>query len=243
MVAMVNFIWIVFKKLGKFILSIILLIMIGIIGINLFTIVATHSQYMHVSELNPNMDEEIPILVLGAGVVNNEYPSEILANRLDKAYELHLIYPNNPLIMSGDHSDLYYNEVSVMKDYLVAKGVESDQIYLDHEGLSTYASLYRLKEVVGENQVLIVTQGYHLSRALMIANGLGMDAKGIVAEEVSSSRIDREFREVLARVKSFLIIYLAYDGDQPELDYGFTLDMGGDATDVKEDLSNKILED
>lgn len=238
MVTIVNFIWLVCKKLGKFILSIITLLIVGIIGMNLFTIVSTHSQLTSISELS-SVDEEVPILVLGAGVVNNEYPSEILANRLDKAYELHLAYPNNPLIMSGDHSDMYYNEVSVMKDYLIAKGIDSNQIYLDHEGLSTYASLYRLKEVVGEDQVLIVTQGYHLSRALMIANGLGMDAKGIVAEEVSSTRIDRELREMLARVKSFLIIYLAYDGDQPELDYGFTLDMGGDATDTKEDLSDK----
>ncbi|XJS10399.1 vancomycin high temperature exclusion protein [Aerococcaceae bacterium WGS1372] len=224
------------KKLGKVIISIGMMIILGIIGINLFTIVSTHSQVVQLPELETIIDDNVPIVVLGAGVVNNEYPSEILANRLDKAYELHLAYPNNPLIMSGDHSDQYYNEVLVMKNYLVDKGIDSNQIYLDHEGLSTYASLYRLKEVVRKDQAIIVTQGYHLSRALMIANGLSIDAVGVVAEEVSRTRLNREFREFFARVKSFSIIYLSYDGDQPVLDYGFNLDESGNITDIKENL-------
>lgn len=236
MVAIVNFIWLICKTLGKFIISIVMILILAIIGVNLFTIMSTHSQVVQVADMDSRMNEERPIIVLGAGVVNNEYPSQILANRLDKAYEIHQTYPNNPLIMSGDHSDMYYNEVSVMKDYLVAKGVDSDQIYLDHEGLSTYASLYRFKEIIGESQAIIVTQGYHLSRALMIANGLGIDALGVPAEEVSSTRIDRELREILARAKDFSVIYLAYDGEHPVTDYGFSLSEGGDATDTKEDL-------
>ena len=85
-----------------------------------------------------------PILVLGAGVINNEEPSRVLALRLEAAWQVHQALPDAPLVMSGDHREDNYNEVAVMKDYLVQKGVPSTQIYLDHAGYSTYESLYRL---------------------------------------------------------------------------------------------------
>lgn len=235
-VTIVNFIWVLFKTLGKFALTVVTLIVLATVSVNVFAILSTHSQVIQVQEVDQAVSADVPILVLGASVINNEYPSQILANRLDKAYEIHLANPENPLIMTGDHFDQYYNEVSAMKNYLVDKGVPSDQIYLDHAGLSTYASLYRLKEVVGEDQVIIVTQGYHLSRALMIANGLGVEAVGVPSDEIKSTRLEREAREVLARCKDFLVLYLSYDGEQPDEDFGFSLGDGGDSTDVKEEL-------
>lgn len=236
-VTIVNFIWFLIKTLGKFVLSVGVLLVLSIIAINLFVILSTQSEVVDKDELNQALSEEVPILVLGAGVVNNEYPSNILANRLDKAYEVHLDNPNNPLIMSGDHADQYYNEVGVMKNYLVEKGVPSHQIYLDHAGYSTYASLYRLKEVIDTHQVVIVTQGYHLPRALLLANGLGIDAMGIASEEVDSTRFERELREVFARLKDFSIVYLGYEDVQPETALGFNMNHSGDLTDNKEALN------
>lgn len=238
MVTLVNFIWVLFKTLGKFALTVLLLMILAVVSMNMFAILSTHSQVMQVEEIDPSVSKDVPILVLGAGVVDNEYPSQILANRLDKAYEIHLAHLDNPLIMTGDHSDQYYNEVSVMKNYLVDKGISSNQIYLDHVGLSTYASLYRFKEIIGGDKVIVVTQGYHLSRALMIANGIGIKAVGVASDEVKSTRFDREVREVLARCKDFFVLYLGYDDEEPESGYGFSLSDGGDSTDIKEELQN-----
>ena len=235
-VTIVNFIWFIIKSVGKFLLTVVSLAALAVIGINLFVILSTSSNVVDANEINQTMNDDVPILVLGAGVVNNEYPSQILANRLDKAYEIHLENPDNPLIMSGDHADQYYNEVGVMKQYLVDKGVPSEQIYLDHAGYSTHASLYRIKEVIGLDQVVIVTQGYHLPRALLLAKGLGCEALGVAAEEVNSTRFEREIREVFARLKDFGIVYLGYEDDQPEMNLGFSLEYSGDLTNIKEKL-------
>lgn len=236
MITIVNIIWVLIKTLGKFLMSVLMLLLLTIIGINLFVILSTQSAITSSNEVSQNVDVDTPILVLGAGVVNNEYPSQILANRLDMAYDIHTQNLSNPLIMSGDHADQYYNEVGVMKNYLVDKGIPSEQIYLDHAGYSTYASLYRLKDVIGEEQVIIVTQGYHLPRALMIAEELGINALGVPAQEVDTTRIERELREVFARIKDFSVLYLKYDGENPETGWSFTLQESGDLTNIKEEL-------
>lgn len=179
----------------------------------------------------------MPVIVLGAGVVDNAEPSLILRQRLDQAESIFKLAPNKQFIMSGDHRDQYYNEVAVMKDYLVEQGLPSNLIFLDHAGYSTYDSLYRLKNVIGEDKVIIVTQGYHLSRALMLARGLGIDAVGVPAPDSKSSRLYRELREILARVKDFAVTYLGYQEEaQPNLKEVFDLEMMGDETNDKQNL-------
>ena len=145
MLRVLRMIWKGFVKLVQlaFLTFILFISVIGLI--NLYTIGSTYSQMLTPEELASTdfMAADVPILVLGAGVVNNEEPSLILKQRLDQAFEVYELAPEKRLIMSGDHRDIYYNEVAVMKDYLVNKGVPSSQIYLDHAGYSTYASLYR----------------------------------------------------------------------------------------------------
>lgn len=241
MLRVLRMIWKGFVKLVQlaFLTFVLFISVIGLI--NLYTIGSTYSQMLTPEELASTdfMAADVPILVLGAGVVNNEEPSLILKQRLDQAFEVYELAPEKRLIMSGDHRDIYYNEVAVMKDYLVNKGVPSSQIYLDHAGYSTYASLYRLKEVIGEERVIIVTQGYHLSRALMLARGLGLDAVGVPAPDSKSSRGYREMREIFARVKDFAITYLGYEEEEsPILGEKFDLLMDGDQTNDKEGLGN-----
>lgn len=227
-----------FAKIVRLLIRIIVAGGILAVLINLFVIGSTQSQVLSANELSQSkmVDNQTPILVLGAGVVNNAEPCEILAFRLKAAQEVYHYLPTNPYVMSGDHREDNYNEVQVMKDYLVKNGLPSNQIYLDHAGYSTYDSLYRLKHVMGQNKVIIVTQGYHLSRALLLAKGLGMDAVGVAAEESDQTRLQREFRETLARINDFANVYLDVQDKRPTSKYAVDLKSNGDWTDNKSSL-------
>ncbi|MBS4461971.1 MULTISPECIES: YdcF family protein [unclassified Facklamia] len=221
----------------------IFLLSISFIGvINLFVIFSTSSKQYSLEQFKENQThqaKDVSILVLGAGIIDAQTPSKILAARLDAAIALAKQYPEKKLIMSGDHKDIYYDEVSVMKNYAISHGIASERIYLDHAGYSTYDSLYRLKSVLGQQRVIIVTQGYHLSRALMLASGLKLNAVGIQAQEVNSTRVERESREVLARIKDFMVTYGFYSPPEVEENFGFNLQQSGDLTNDKEQLLNK----
>ena len=104
--------------------------------------------------------------------------------------------------MSGDHGTKGYDEVDAMKRYAFHAGIASEDIFMDHAGFSTYETVYRAKEIFGAKKVLIVTQTYHLYRALHIANALGLEAYGVAAEyRTYSGQTMRDIREILARVK------------------------------------------
>lgn len=144
------------------------------------------------------------ILVLGASVKNGDTPSPMLGDRLDKGIELYEMGCAPRLLMSGDHGSEYYNEVGVMKQYAVNSGVAPEVIFLDHAGFSTYESMYRATAVFGVKKMLIVTQGYHLPRAVYDARMLGIDAYGVSARNVKyGGQFVRNVREFLAIGKDF----------------------------------------
>lgn len=209
-------------------------VVIAVVLINAFVIIQGVWQTYTIAQLNErDLENNAPVLVLGAGVIDNRTPSQILQLRLDAAYALYQSQPKHAFIMSGDHREDNYNEVRVMKEYLVAKGMPSEQIYLDHAGYSTYDSIYRAHNVLGLDQLIIISQGYHVSRALMLARHLGIDAVGVAAHESTSTRLAREGREVLARVKDFLVCYLGYPTPPIEIGYGFDINQSGDLTNEK----------
>jgi vancomycin permeability regulator SanA len=106
--------------------------------------------------------------------------------------------------MSGDHGRTDYDEVAAMKQFAINAGIPSENIFMDHAGFSTYESLYRAKEIFQAKKILIVTQEYHLYRAIYIANQLGLEAYGVSADYRSySGQTGRDIREFLARVKDF----------------------------------------
>lgn len=213
-------------------------LILGVMAIlNAFVIVSAIPNFKDIPELRESAydNSSTPIIVLGAGVIENKYPSQILAQRLACAVELNQVLRENPLIMSGDHREANYNEVAVMKEYLLDHKVKGDQIYLDHAGYSTYDSLFRLKKNNEVDKAIIVTQAYHLPRALMIARKLGIDAVGVAAKETSTTRWQRESREFLARIKDFGVSYLQLNiTHQPTLDYPIDLNQSGNKTDKKE---------
>lgn len=144
------------------------------------------------------------ILVLGAGVWSGGRPSHMLADRLDVAIDAYKAGAAPKLLMSGDHGRREYDEVNVMKAYAIEAGVPSEDVFMDHAGFSTYESMYRAREIFCAERVLIVTQKYHLYRALYVAHALGIDAEGVSADLRSyRGQLRYDLREVLARCKDF----------------------------------------
>ncbi len=145
------------------------------------------------------------VLVLGCGVRPDGTPTIMLASRIGRSVELYQAGWADKLLMSGDNGREDYNEVGTMKDEAIAQGVPAEDIVTDHAGFSTYDSLYRARDVFGAKRVVIVTQEYHLSRALYLANALGLEAWGVAAAPRNDAgQIGRDLREILARDKAFL---------------------------------------
>jgi vancomycin permeability regulator SanA len=144
------------------------------------------------------------ILILGCKV-NGESPSLMLRDRLWQGVELYGV-ASDKILMTGDHGKEGYDEVGVMKAYAEEAGVPSENIFEDHAGFSTYESMYRAKEIFKAKKILIVTQEYHLYRAVYDARALGLDAYGVVAEPSMhyGGQTYRDIREVLARNKDFI---------------------------------------
>lgn len=165
------------------------------------------------------------ILVLGASVLPNGKPSDILADRLRVAVDLYAAGLGEKVLVSGDNGQDGYDEVNAMRAYLLDAGVEPEDIFLDHAGFDTYDSMYRAIHVFNVSQALVVTQRYHLSRALFIANALGMDARG-VSSDLQPYRKQTLFsiRESVARVKAVLDVLR---GARPEY-LGERIDITGD---------------
>ncbi len=144
------------------------------------------------------------IIVPGAGV-NGNSPSLALSKRLDKALEVYNLGHTPKIIVSGDHGRSSYDEVNVMREYLINKGVPKENIFMDHAGFSTYETLYRARDIFEVESAIIVTQRLHLRRALFIAQSLSLDCKGIEADNsTNASTAMQSVREYPARVKAFL---------------------------------------
>ena len=149
------------------------------------------------------------VLILGAGVKDDGMPSLMLADRLDTGIGIYKNGTVSKLIMSGDHGTDDYDEVNVMKSYAIERGVLSEDVFMDHAGFSTYESIYRARDVFEAKKIVIVTQSYHLYRALYIAEKLGIDAVGVSADTVVyRGQTYRNFRELVAYGKDFLYCLL-----------------------------------
>lgn len=144
------------------------------------------------------------IIVLGCQVREDGTPSHMLEDRLKRGVALYDLGAAPKLLMSGDHGTEGYDEVDAMKRYAVDAGISSEDVFMDHAGFSTYETVCRAKEIFQADKVIIVTQAYHLYRALYIAEALGMEAYGVEADyRQYSGQLVRDVREVLARVKDF----------------------------------------
>lgn len=180
-----------------------LLCAVTVLGINGIVKLSTKKQILTAEEA-ANLTDVDCILVLGCGVRADGSPSDMLYDRLRMGVELYDLGAAPKLLMSGDHGRQNYDEVDVMKAFAVDAGIASEDVFMDHAGFSTYESMYRAKEIFQAKKVIIITQEYHLYRAIYIAQQLGMEAYGVSADYRSYyGQTARDIREILARVKDF----------------------------------------
>ena len=195
------------KKLLWICLALALLGVVGaatVLGINGYVVLRTQGQIISVQEA-AKLEGVDCILVLGCRVYEDGTPSHMLEDRLRRSVELYEAGAAPKLLMSGDHGQQEYDEVNAMKRYAVEAGIASSDVFMDHAGFSTYESLYRAKEIFGAKKVIIVTQQYHLHRALYIARRLGLEAWGVASDYRGyAGQILRDVREILARNKDFV---------------------------------------
>ena len=159
--------------------------------------------------------EEVPsaqaTMILGAGVSTSGTISFVARDRVEAALDLYHRGKAKKVIISGDHGRKNYDEVNSMKNYIkLMHHIDDQDIFLDHAGFSTYESMYRARDVFLMDDVIVVSQEFHLPRAIYIARKLGLNAVGYVAPEISpfskKTHISWNIREFLARVKSFFLV-------------------------------------
>ncbi len=189
------------SKLLKIGFSALAVLIVIFLAINAYIVLSAQSSLY--TEFN-----EVPAkqtaLVLGAQVRGNT-ASAILSDRLATAATLYKEKKVQKILVSGDHGSKYYDEVDVMRKNLLAEGIPAQDIFMDHAGFDTYDSVYRAKEIFGVESVIIVSQTFHLPRALFIADALEVDAVGMSANRQEyrwSTIIRNNARESLARIKA-----------------------------------------
>jgi len=184
------------------------LFVIGIIalfGINGYIKYSAGKHIKTLAELEDSAAEKPDaVIVLGAQVKSDGQMSKMLKERVETGIELYRSGLADKIIMSGDHGQADYDEVNTMKAYAIEQGVPSTDIFMDHAGFSTYESMYRAKEIFQVESAVIVTQQYHLYRAVYDAVSLGIEARGISCDTaVYAGDSARKLREAAARVKDF----------------------------------------
>jgi len=157
------------------------------------------AEYKEMEKIKPES-----IIILGAGIINEETPSPMLKDRLDTGI---LLYQNGvapKILLTGDNGSAHHNEIHVMLTYVKNAGIPEEDIFCDHAGFSTYDSMYRAQYIFGIERAIVVTQTYHEYRALYIGEKLDMIVRGIASDqETYGGQSVRELREVLARIKDF----------------------------------------
>lgn len=224
------------KKIIKIILitilTLITIILVSTLAINQNIYLKTKNKI--VTEQSEKIENVDCILILGAGIWNNR-PSPMLEDRLLQGISLYQKGFASKIIMSGDHGRENYDEVNIMKEFAIERGVNSEDIFMDHAGFSTYESIYRAKEIFGAKKMIIVTQEYHLYRALYIAQQFDIETYGVASNPREyMGQFAREVREWLARDKDFFKCI-----DKPKPTYlGDTIPVSGngDITNDKEEV-------
>ncbi|MDD3894384.1 MAG: ElyC/SanA/YdcF family protein [Syntrophomonadaceae bacterium] len=160
------------------------------------------AKYIYSAQEVPKADA---VLILGAYVLPDGTLSTMLKDRVMVGYELYENSKAPKIIVSGDHGHQDYDEVNTMKDFIKSKGVTGQDIFMDHAGFSTYESLYRARDIFQVKKVIIVTQRYHLLRAVFIARELGLEAYGVASDNHDYGQVMVAYgvREMAARNKDF----------------------------------------
>ena len=190
------------KKIFTVLVSAAVLLAAAVFVPNFIIVNKTKSNIVTLEESAELSDIDCAV-ILGAGVRDGK-PTPMLRDRLLTGIELYKSGAAKKLIMSGDHGSEEYDEVNIMKSFAVENGIPDSDIFMDHAGFSTYETVYRAKEIFETDNIIIVSQEYHLYRALYIAKKLGVKAVGVSADlNTYRGQTKRDLREILARDKDF----------------------------------------
>ncbi len=149
-------------------------------------------------------------LVLGAGIRPDGTPTPVLAERVRTGVELYQRGAVRKLIMSGDNSRVGYDEVTAMKDLAVSLGVSSGDVLLDYAGFTTMNSCVRLRKVFGQTRAIVVSQRFHLARAIHLCRFAKIDTIGVSAPDPRSpgGRWESTVREVPASTLAWWSVHV-----------------------------------
>lgn len=178
-------------------------IVLGVVTIvvlvcNLTVIIATRT---NVAGSINTLSEAQAVIILGAGVTESGELSAVLRDRVDTAVAIYRSGNVGAILVSGDNSTTEHNEVVPVQEYLLAQGIPAEDIFLDYAGFDTYDTMYRARAIFEVTSAVVVTQSYHLPRALYLADVVGIEAQGVVALH-DRANLYNYAREVLARVKA-----------------------------------------
>ncbi len=167
-------------------------------------------------------------IILGAGLDADGSPSSMLADRIAAGAELYRAGRVRRLIVSGDHGTVGYDEVDAMRRGLVERGVPDRVIFTDHAGFDTLDSMIRAKKVFGVESAVVVTQRFHVARAVWLARRQGIEATGLIADRSGYGRQGRisQVREIVARTKAVMDVVA---GAEPRF-LGPPIDLDGDVS-------------
>ena len=197
-----------FKFLRRLLLA---LAALGIIVLFLPRILTSVMSWSHIYNVASAPTVTVAI-VFGAGLTHNGQPTAILRDRVETGVQLYHAGKVQKLLMSGDNRSIYYNEPEAMRQYALTLGVPDSAIVLDYAGRRTYDTCYRAKAIFGLDSVLLVTQAFHLPRALFLCDALGLQASGVEANNHHywpPLLWIWNLREQLATVGAFLDVYVS----------------------------------
>lgn len=195
------------KITGKAVKLLLVLALAGCLALFLvnYYIIRKEDKYIITADQAKTLEDVDCIMVLGCGVRPDGSPSGMLSDRLDQGIALYDEAVSDRLLMSGDHGKADYDEVNLMKQTAIDRGVPSDAIFMDHAGFSTYESMYRARDIFQVKKIVIVTQRYHMYRALYVAQAMGMEAYGVASDpRYYGGQKLRDLRELLARPKDLV---------------------------------------
>ncbi len=196
----------------RFILKLMFILLVFVILWALYAWLDVSLRYRARMVTPEELDHRPVAIVFGAGVYPDGRLSPMLADRVLTAVDLYKAGKVDKLLMTGDNSIPTYNEPWRMADFAIAHGVPEEDIAFDYAGRRTYASCWRAKHIFGLDRVALVTQRFHLPRALYLCQSMGLDAAGVAADRRDYHLANTRYtlREVPARVKAWLDVHLLY---------------------------------
>ncbi len=200
-----------FKKLFKTVARFVFYLTLGGVGILILSRLLTGLVGWARTYSANDVPAKPVAIVFGAGLTRNGDASPVLRDRIRTAADLYLAGKVKKLLMTGDNSTPHYNEPAAMREYALSLGVPDEDIVLDYAGRRTYDSCYRAREIFGVEQAILVTQDFHLPRALYLCNMLGVDGVGVVADNFRYRRMSLLFwnaRELAATLTALVDVHI-----------------------------------